>query len=62
MDSIQSLPRDLQPEAVGLSRDLVKQCHTEESVDVSSLLINSDYTVVYGRYCTEVYVDISVFH
>ncbi len=34
-DAVQSLPRDLGPEAVGLSRDLVKQCHIEESVDVS---------------------------
>jgi hypothetical protein len=34
-EAIQSLPKDLGPEAVGLSRDLVKQCHTEESVDVS---------------------------
>ena len=37
-DAIQALPRDLGPEAVGLSRDLVKQCHIEESVDVSYLI------------------------
>lgn len=35
IDAILSLPADLGPEAVGLSRDLVKQRKALESVDVS---------------------------
>lgn len=37
LDAIMALPVDLGPEAVGLSRDLVKQRKAQESVDVSRL-------------------------
>lgn len=37
IDSVQPLPQDLGPEAIGLSKELVKQCQTEESVDVCCL-------------------------
>lgn len=34
IDVVQSLPKDLGPEAVGLSRELIKQCHVNESIEV----------------------------
>ncbi len=56
-ESFQLLPKDLGPEAVGLSRDLVKQCHTEESVDVSiyyaslnfniSAICNDNFSIIF---------------
>lgn len=50
IDTITPLPKDLGPEAIGLSRELVKQCQTEESIDVSHLcdIVISQYSFTFN--------------